>query len=759
MQLPKQIGPYQIVGSLGAGGMGHVYRARRVDSSNAPDVALKTLSPGLAENRDMVARFLREAEALRTLRHPHIVETLDAGSADGQPYIAMALLEDGTLAQWLKDAQTGGGRVSVDDALTITRQLALALDYAHENGLVHRDVKPANVLRGPDGRWKLSDFGLVLMQDRTRITQSANFLGTPAYASPEQLLGATVDGRSDIYSLGVVLFEMLTGGLPYASTELPALMKAVLTDPPAKLSRFRPDAPPAVRALVEKALAKKPDLRYQTAGQMASAVDTARLSQSKRDTPKVAPIGAGPAKPPSNVSSIIETAWSRPAWVAGATLVVLLTVSAGVIAYVAGRGDAALASQRAAAVSAAGDPLTPTPAAAVTELALATLQPATASPLPTVSPVPSLTPSLTPAPSATPAPPTNTPLATACPDLSPYRLEASAMQLLGCPDGGYVAKRHVVTQNFERGFMIIFDDPSNSNFSFPNVRHKFYALANDGRAWRIFFEPEDANPLINSKNPDDWYRCEKRPGQRPKDSRIPWRGFGQVWCDFPEIREALGLVRAGSDELPGDTDFQSYAFGRAFRYENALRVVFLDYADGQPANFLRGTWQPGGAVTAAAASAKGDCSKSWFTVVDKDQVGCPTEKAARDVLGEQEFERGRMFWFKQLGIILVLQRDGDTAFRYTAYRDTWTAAETTHDASISPPSGMQQPQMGFGKVWRRGKLLDAVGWARADGISPDGRRQRRISGGTEAWLFEGSNGATYLCQGANGQGVCQIGPR
>ncbi len=757
MQLPQRIGPYQIVDHLGAGGMGHVYRARRVGIHDAPDVALKTLLPGLADNRDMVARFLREAEAQRRLRHPHIVETLDVGNADGHNYIAMALHEGGSLAQWLADVRKRGVQVGVDDALTITRQLALALDYAHENGFVHRDVKPGNVLRGPEGRWLLGDFGLVLMQDRTRLTQSAHFLGTPAYASPEQLLGATLDGRSDIYALGVVLYEMLTGALPYASTELPALIKAVLNDPPAKLSRLRPDASAPVRALVDKALAKKPEQRYQTAGQMASAVDTARLSQPKaRPTPQPMRVPAAAARPANRTSSIFETVRSRSAWVAGIALSVLLLSAVSVVAYLAGRGNLDAVGSKVAGAPAAAS--TDAPSATTTPLAVATDMPAsaavaraTATLLPNM---PTLVARPTVEPSATAIPPTDIPLATPCPDTSPYQLDVSSMQILGCPDGGYVGKRHVVTQNFERGFMIIFDDASNSNFSGANQRYKFYALANDGRAWRVYFEPKDANPLINSKNPDDWYRCEKRPGERPKDSRIPWRGFGQVWCDFPEIREALGLVRAGSDELPGETDFQSYYSGRAFRYDNAAYVVYLDRVEGQPDNFLRGSWQSVNA-SSGAVNAPGSCTQTWFVTIDVDASNCPTEKPVRDTLGEQTFEHGRMFWFKQLKTILVLQRDGATEWRYQTYRDTWLTTEAASDPSLVPPDGLRQPQMGFGKVWRRANMVASLGWAQAEGTNLNGRRQRRIANGVELWLFEGADGTLYRCQGNAGRGVCQ----
>ena len=560
----QRIGPYQLIERIGAGGMGEIYLAQRV--TDGARVALKLLALHLTNDPQLVERFVREGEALRQLRHPHIVETYGAGQADGRHYLAMAFVPGGNLAEWMRQIKAAGGRVPVDEALRITRQMALALDYAHSKGFVHRDVKPANILRGEDGRWMLSDFGLVLMSDRTRLTHTGGYMGTPAYSSPEQAKGLPLDGRSDIYSLGAVLYELLAGSVPFDAPDTPAMLHAIVHTPPPRLSRVRPDVSAAARNVAELALSKKPEGRFQTAGQMLSAIDSATIGSAKR----------GPGMPTQPKLAIAGAA----------ALVILLIASVAII------GTLSLSRQRNAPASASDATLTaPTPEAtsvaapSSTPQSTATLQAVveapTDTPAPTPTPEPTLVSTQSPTPTLEPTP---------CASTGPYPLDDALLKDLGCPADKFVPSRNVVTQQFDNGFMIIFDDAKNSNYSGATSLYKFYIVLNDGRAWRVYFP--NGTPNNNaSPNPDDWYSCEVRHGLRPKDSRIPWRGFGMVWCQYPAIRAALGYVRPGADEVPGKAAFQSYQTGRTFVVNGRRYTVVLNIEDGKPDTFVVGRWQ------------------------------------------------------------------------------------------------------------------------------------------------------------------------
>lgn len=189
-------------------------------------------------------------------------------------------------------------------------------------------------------------------------------------------------------------------------------------------------------------------------------------------------------------------------------------------------------------------------------------------------------PTLQPTPSAVP---------TLCPDTSPYRMDPARMAKLGCLSSDYVPSRFVVTQQFDNGIMIVFDDVSNSDFKKLNQKRKFYALANDGRAWRVYYDREDV-PQTTSPNPADWYSCDKRAG-RPETNGVPWRGFGLVWCGHRDIRTALGAVRRGAAEIKESAAFQSYYTGRVFTLNGRTFIVYLDWQDGVDDHYLRGTWE------------------------------------------------------------------------------------------------------------------------------------------------------------------------
>jgi serine/threonine-protein kinase len=271
----RMIGRYQLLGTLGRGAMASVYKAH--DPGIGRTLAIKFLHASLCADEVCRERFLREARAAGGLSHPNIVTVYDVGEIDGRPYIAMELLEGSTLA----DQLDGGKPLPVRDALQVALQLARALSYAHGMGVVHRDIKPANVMRVARGRIvKLADFGIARVTQASAPgqlaqTRAGDVLGTPQYMSPEQAEGGAVDGRSDLFSVGVVLYQMLTGKRPFDADSLMALALQITQKQPRPIEQLRPELPPSVRKLVARLLAKSPDKRFQTGRELADAINRA----------------------------------------------------------------------------------------------------------------------------------------------------------------------------------------------------------------------------------------------------------------------------------------------------------------------------------------------------------------------------------------------------------------------------------------------------------------------------------------------------
>lgn len=262
-QKPEKIGKYDVLDVLGRGGMGVVYRAR--DARLGRVVAIKMLTEGYSGNAEMLQRFYREASQTGALRHNNIVIVFDAGDQEGEPYIVMEYVEGEPLDKTIKR-----NRLPLELGLSIVEQVCLALAYAHRNGVIHRDVKPANVILQHDGTAKLLDFGIA--RDETRVdqtlTMTGSLVGTPPYMAPERFRGAQIDGRSDIFSAGVLLYLLLTGKLPF-DAEYPAVMEQIMRfDPPAP-SHLITDCPPSLDSIVARALAKSPSERYANADDMA----------------------------------------------------------------------------------------------------------------------------------------------------------------------------------------------------------------------------------------------------------------------------------------------------------------------------------------------------------------------------------------------------------------------------------------------------------------------------------------------------------
>ncbi|HET8721232.1 MAG TPA: serine/threonine-protein kinase [Nitrospira sp.] len=265
-QPPSSLGRYKILKELGRGAMGLVYLGK--DPTIQRFVAIKTMRLDQIEDLNKVqeikVRFFREAESAGRLSHPNIVTIYDAGEQDELGYIAMELVEGQSLKDWSRKPNL----MPLADVVATLASVADALDYAHQQGVVHRDVKPANIMITKDRLVKVMDFGIAKMASSSK-TQTDVVLGTPTYMSPEQIAGKKVDGRSDVFSLGVVLFELLTGQPPFTADNLSALLFAIAHHPHPDLQALRPELPPMFQEIVNRALQKELPQRYRRATELA----------------------------------------------------------------------------------------------------------------------------------------------------------------------------------------------------------------------------------------------------------------------------------------------------------------------------------------------------------------------------------------------------------------------------------------------------------------------------------------------------------
>lgn len=262
----KRIGKYDVIDVLGRGGMGVVYRA--VDKQIGREVAVKTLTQGVAGDPEMLARFYEEGRKTGRLNHPHIVTVYDLGEDNGTPYIVMERVEGDPLDKIIARDMT----LSMMDRLRIMEETCSALGYAHSNNMIHRDVKPANIFVQPDGKAKLLDFGIARLERRSQdisLTRTGHIIGTVPYMAPERLRDKMIDGRSDIFSAGVVLHQLITGQLPFSGEDY-VLMQKILHEPHPPLANFCRNCPAGLQDIVDRSLAKSVDDRYQTAEEMAA---------------------------------------------------------------------------------------------------------------------------------------------------------------------------------------------------------------------------------------------------------------------------------------------------------------------------------------------------------------------------------------------------------------------------------------------------------------------------------------------------------
>jgi tRNA A-37 threonylcarbamoyl transferase component Bud32 len=287
---------YELEERVGSGGMSSVYRAR--DTVLERRVALKILHEHYSRDAEYVERFRREARAIAKLTHPNIVTVIDRGEWEGHQFIVFEHVPGENLAELLE----AEGRLPVERALLLTHQVARGLAFAHEFGIVHRDVKPQNVLIDGDGAAKVTDFGIARsLEIDDELTQTGTLLGTGDYLSPEQASGEAVDERSDQYSLGVLLYELLAGEVPYPAPNVMSAAMRHLRDPVPSVRAVRPDVPQRVDAIVARAMQKRPDDRFPSTEAMTAALEAAladeraaRRAGADEDTGVIAPVPVAP---------------------------------------------------------------------------------------------------------------------------------------------------------------------------------------------------------------------------------------------------------------------------------------------------------------------------------------------------------------------------------------------------------------------------------------------------------------------------------
>jgi len=296
-EIGQTVGDYRILGSLGRGGMGAVYRVRNTLTDR--EEAMKVVLPGAEATGEIADRFLREIRIQASLQHPHIASIRTAFRSGESVLMIMELVEGVSL-----DAKLRQGPLPLGEAFRITDDILGALSHAHMRGIVHRDIKPSNILVTPRGAPKLTDFGIATAVGDTRITRSGMAIGSLAYMSPEQVLSQPLDERSDIYSLGITVYEALTGRRPFQSTSEYSLMNAHLKEMPVSPGAIVRSVPLAVSVVVMKSLAKAPEDRYQTAEEFQGAWRNAFFGGDDSTTKILAPANPQAAVSPPVVSKL-----------------------------------------------------------------------------------------------------------------------------------------------------------------------------------------------------------------------------------------------------------------------------------------------------------------------------------------------------------------------------------------------------------------------------------------------------------------------
>jgi serine/threonine-protein kinase len=418
----KAFGPYKVLEKIGEGGMGVVYKGYQESLSRY--VAIKVLRGELAHDQRFIARFRREALAVAKLSHPNLLHVYDAGVDHNVYYIVMDYVDGGSLKDLIRQGPLETGR-----AVSIAAQVADALNYAHQQGFVHRDVKPANVLLTRDGRPLLADFGIARALDASmHLTRTGASIGTPEYMAPEQAEGQPADGRTDIYALGIVLYEMLTGQVPFSTPTPMATLYKQVHDPPPPLRQINTAVPPWLEMVVDKALAKRPQDRYRQASELAQALRQHRVPSATRPIPPPHRRAPVPADRKRKVGLV-------PILLGAIGVLLLILLASGTYMVVRNTGEKQAVSELPSVVTKVIVPeetatevivpeeivtviITSAPAETATSPPTVSAS-ATPMPPPTDTPTTAATPTTAPPPTDTPVPATSTPTATQVPTKAP----------------------------------------------------------------------------------------------------------------------------------------------------------------------------------------------------------------------------------------------------------------------------------------------------------------------------------------------------
>jgi serine/threonine protein kinase/formylglycine-generating enzyme required for sulfatase activity len=444
----QQVDHYRIIKHIARGGMADVYLAE--DTNLQRRVAVKVLLELLAIDTQFVQRFQREAQIVAKLEHPNIVQVYGVGKTSlGLPYIAMQYIDGGSLRDKLKQLAQRNKLLTTEQALNITRQIALALSVAHQARIVHRDLKPGNVLIRPDGTPVLVDLGIAVVGGGPKLTQTGGIIGTPQYMSPEQVRGQPLDGRSDLYSLGIILYEMLTGTRPFEAEDSIAVMHQQAYEAPPPLRSLRPDLSLETLAIVETCLKKEPDARFQRADAIIDAIDQAlqaevRHGPNPRATQvltnladsellsRLSVVRAPTDLPESTPSSSLPTpttsrrSFPVPIW----AIITLFTLAAAVVLFTLLQPSGDDESTPAAMIV---DTAVPTETAETIVIVTQVVIVATVTDSPTIEPEMTATPTTEAVPAAT-----NTPIATPTTASAETIVgqDGTAMRLI--PEGGFL---------------------------------------------------------------------------------------------------------------------------------------------------------------------------------------------------------------------------------------------------------------------------------------------------------------------------------
>lgn len=547
----QEIDRYRIIRHIARGGMADVYLAEDIDLKRK--VALKVMLDTLSMDPQFVERFRREAQTVAKLEHSNIVQVYSTGlMPTQQPFLAMQFIEGGSLEDKLEQLVSRGKLLTTEQALNIVRQIALALGQAHNARVVHRDLKPSNVLIRPDGMPVLVDLGIAVATDNTKLTQTGSLIGTPHYMSPEQVRGLPIDGRSDLYSLGIILYEMLTGVRPFEANEPIAILHKQAYEAPIPLQKYRQDLSPQTLYVVEKAMQKDPMHRFQRAEEMIQAIDHALQAEgSFGPNPQVTavltqmddaslisrqhyvrtPTGAPP--PAAGIQQPVSAGQKppMPVWAIIAASVLVTAITAIFIFRSMNNGSSTETAPMTATLEAdivyVTAIVTETPGAAVTDETVVEEAAAETEVLPTVTDTPS--PTDTPEPTATPSPspiPTNTALPTAIPTNTPaacavavYSLFSSTWNAhstqLGCAAAAGKSNVWLAQESFQGGTMFWRED-----------NDRIYVLYNSG-GWASYAD------IWQDGDPD--FACGT-----PESPPTPKRGFGKIWCTYNVVQQGLG---------------------------------------------------------------------------------------------------------------------------------------------------------------------------------------------------------------------------